>query len=308
MKFIYEYVTKAFLIASSWILNDVNLPKHEDIFNFISYLLKLFSMITTYINEETYQMQEFRSESFVSSFCSLLKFLITNKEKRVSSEYILSLLEDLYNFIGIYYSLEQEITLIYSQNKIIIITEELLKNIILLKKPLIIKIIFFLSNYAAQNENNIKVIFEDSCLFMIIQNYIYNNIIDNRLCYNFYCLISNVFKFKGSNINNCKILIIENCSKFLIERIKLFYEVVISKSKEEKYYLKYFLDNCELLLIFVRFLRNSSENNLQLLKNTIDYINNSNLEGFIDNIQIFAEEKQDQYRINYILKELKNNN
>ena len=305
MKFIYEYVTKAFLIASSWLFNDVNSPKHEYIFKFISDLLQLFSIIATYINEETYQMQEFRGESFVSSFCSLLKFLIANKEKRVSSEYILSLLEDLYNFIGIFYSIDQESTLIYSQNKIIIITEEFIKNINLMKIGLITKIIFFLSNYAAENEKNIQEIFEESCIFIIIKDYIYNNIIDNKLCYNFFCLIDNVFKFNGNNINNCKILIIENCCKFLIERIKIFYELVISKSKEGKYYLKFFLDKCELLLNFVRFLRNTSENKLQLLKIVLEYIINSNLEGFIENIHIFAEEKEDQFRIDFILKELK---
>ena len=302
MKFIYDYISKAFSIASSWILNNVNLPKHEHIFRFISTLMKLLSMIATYIQEETYQMQEFRGEAFVSSFCSLIKFLITNKEKRVSFEYILSVLEDLYNFIGIFFSIKQENTDIYTINKIIIITEEFVKNINIMKESLVNKIIFFLSNYV-DNENKSKEIFEESSIFLIIKDYIYSIIIDNRLCYNFYILIENGFKVGG---NKSKLIIIENCSKFLIERIKLLYELIVSKGKEDKNKIKFLLEKCELLLYFVRFLRNSPENKLQLLKDLLDYIKISNLEEFVENIQTFVEIKEDQERIERIIKELKN--
>ena len=143
MKYTYEYLAKIFIIASSWIINNVKLPKHDSIFKLISYLMELFSEISTYVNEENYQMQDFRGESFVSSFCSLVKFLILNKEKGVPIEHVLNILSDLYNFIGIFFSIGYEKTEIFREHKILVITEEFINNINDMNKDLANKILFF---------------------------------------------------------------------------------------------------------------------------------------------------------------------
>lgn len=298
MRFIYDYITKVFLIASSWIINNVKSPKHDSIFKFISDLLELFSLIASYVDEELYEMQEFRGEAFVSSFCSLLKFLILGKEKEAHTELILDVIEKLYNFLGILFNIGSEKTEIYVRNKILIITEEFIKNIYSMKSDLINKIIFFLSNYA-DNEFRVKEIFEDSIIFTILKEYVNKNINHRKICYNFYFLLENGFKVGENNI---KEIIIKNCSNFLIERIKILYEFIVHKNETAN--IKMLVEKCHLLFSFVHYLRNNTYN-LQMLKELLDLIRISNLEEFIENIQIFLNEKKDKEIIEGFLKALK---
>ena len=301
MKYLYDYLTKVFVIAVSWILNNVKNPSHESIFKLILYLLELFALISTYLDEETYQMQEFRGESFSSSFCSLLKYLILNKEKNVPGEFILEILTELYNFIGIFFSIESDKTEIYSKNKIIIITEEFIQNINLMKKDLANKILFFLSNYA-DNEQRVKEIFEDSNILPIIKDYSFNNINDNKICYNIYCIVENGFKMGD---NNCKELIIRNFSNFIIERIKIISELIIKNGENDLKHINFIIGKCNLLLYFILFLRNNSFTKLQLLKDLLDYVKISNVEQFIENIQIFIKNENEIQIIHSLLEQLK---
>ena len=301
LKFIYDYITKSFIIASSWIINNCICPKHESIFTFILELLDLFNSIATYTDEETYQMQEFRGESFSSSFCSLLKFLILGKEKEISREIVLDILSELYHFLGLLFSYGNDITEIYSQNKIFNITGEFIQNINSLKEELVKKILFFLSNYT-DTENRVKEIFEESNIAMIIKNYINNKILDNNISYNVFCLIENGFKIGG---NDCKELIIRNFGNFLIERIKILYNLIFSKELDEPgKYTKQFLCKCSLLLNMINFLRKQT-NNLQLLKDLLDYIKISNLEEFIMNVKIYIKDENDIELVESLLKEIK---
>ena len=301
LKFIYDYITKSFIIASSWIINNCICPKHESIFTFILELLDLFNSIATYTDEETYQMQEFRGESFSSSFCSLLKFLILGKEKEISREIVLDILSELYHFLGLLFSYGNDITEIYSQNKIFNITGEFIQNINSLKEELVKKILFFLSNYT-DTENRVKEIFEESNISMIIKNYINNKILDNNISYNVFCLIENGFKIGG---NDCKELIIRNFGNFLIERIKILYNLIFSKELDEPgKYTKQFLCKCSLLLNMINFLRKQT-NNLQLLKDLLDYIKISNLEEFIMNVKIYIKDENDIELVESLLKEIK---
>ena len=301
LKFIYDYITKSFIIASSWIINNCITPKHESIFTFILELLDLFNSIATYTDEETYQMQEFRGESFSSSFCSLLKFLILGKEKEISREIVLDILSELYHFLGLLFSYGNDITEIYSQNKIFNITGEFIQNINSLKEELVKKILFFLSNYT-DTESRVKEIFEESNIAMIIKNYINNKILDNNISYNVFCLIENGFKIGG---NDCKEFIIKNFGNFLIERIKLLYNLIFSKELDDPgKYTKQFLCKCSLLLNMINFLRKQT-NNLQLLKDLLDYIKISNLEEFIMNVKINIKEENDIELIESLLKEIK---
>ena len=301
MKYTYEYLAKIFIIASSWIINNVKLPKHDSIFKLISYLMELFSEISTYVNEENYQMQDFRGESFVSSFCSLVKFLILNKEKGVPIEHVLNILSDLYNFIGIFFSIGYEKTEIFREHKILVITEEFINNINDMNKDLANKILFFLSNYS-DNEQRAKDIFEESNLIIIIKDYVYKNIIDNKICFNVYCIIENGFKMGG---NNCKELIISNFSNFLIQRIKILSEVIIKDKKVNEKYIEYLINKCNLLLLSITFLRHNSKNNLQLLQNLLEYIKISNIEPFLENIQNKIEDESYCDILDSFLKEIK---
>ena len=301
-KFIYDYLTKSFLIASSWIINNCKYPKHEHIFDFVLNLIDLFNSIITYSDEETYQMQEFRGESFASSFCSLLKYLILDKEKAIPRETILDIISELYHFIGILFSVEHDKTEIYSQNKILDITGEFIQNINSMKVELVKKIIFFLSNYS-DSENRVKEIFEESNIAIIIKNYIYNNIFDNDLCYNSFYLIENGFEMGE---NNNKELIIKDFSNFLIERLKILYNLIISnETKDPGKYTNHFICKCTLLTNIIVFLRKKT-NNLQLLKDLLDYIKISNIEEFIINMKINIKDEKDIELIESLLKEIKN--
>ena len=301
-KFLYDYLTKSFLIASSWIINNSISQNHESIYSFILNLLDLFNLIGKYADEEIYQMEDFRGESFASSICSLLKFLILNKEKEKSKEIILNIVLKLYQFIGILFSFGHDITEIYAQNKILNITEEFIQNINSMKIELVQKIIFFLSNYA-DSENRVKEIFEESNIATIIKIYINNTILDNNLCYNVFCLIENGFILGSSSSRE---LIIKNYTDFLIERIKILYNLIVQKETETpNKYIKEFLYKCELLMNFIIFLRKQT-NNLPLLKDLLNYINISNVEEFIMNIRTYIKEEKKIDLIESLLKEIKN--
>ncbi len=305
MKFIYEYLAKSFIIASSWILNKVKLPKHEEIFKFLSYLLELLGEIACYINDETYQMQDFGGESFVISFCSLLKFLTSNKEEGVFKEYILSVIGYLYSFLGKFFSHKLENAEIYTKNKVIIITEEFIQNINLMDGDLINKIIFFLSNYT-DNESRSKEIFEESNIINIIKEYIKDKLQDKKLCYNIFWLIENGFRMGNDNV---KKIIISNFSNFLVERIKILYDIAIRKEPNEaEIQIRRILEKFNLFYNFIRYLRYKSENNLNLLKNLLEYIKISNIEEYIANLKTLVNKKENEENLELIenfLKEIK---
>ena len=287
MKFIYDYLTKMFIILVSWILNKVENPKHEYIFRLISILINGFCVILTYLDEETYQMQEFRGESFVSSFCSFLKFLIFNNEKKISVEIIEDILKELYNFIGIFFSYNFDITDIYSKNKIIVITEELIKDILLMSPELANRIIFFLSNYGDTESRN-KEIYEESDIIMYIKDFSRKNIYDDKTCYNVFCLLENGFLYGNYN---CRDIIINNFCYFLVERVKILSDLV--NQKQQPNHIKFFVDKCKLLTLFISFLRSSEFTKLQILKNLLDYIRFSNIEQIATNsLLIIKDEKQ----------------
>ena len=278
MKFIYDYLTKIFIICSSWILNNIEKPKHEDIYKFLLYLLNLFSSIATHSDEETYEMQEFRGESFVTSFCSLLKYIILNNEKKAGKDLILSILNESYNFIAIFFNLGNDKTSIYSDHNIIIITEELIKNINLMPSDLGNRILFFLSNYE-DSESRIREIFEQSNILSYIKDYSEKNIYNNKISYNVFYVIDNGFCLGN---NNCKDLIVNNFSHFLIERLKLLSDI------KEQSKIKIFAEKCGLLNSFIDYSRNNSK--LQMLKNLLDEIKKCDVELIVNNVQLLIKE------------------
>ena len=302
MKFIYDYITKIFTIVSSWILNNVKLPKHEQIFKFLSNLLELLNTIGDYANEESYQLQEFAGESFATSFCCLLKFLILDKEKFVFKEYILSVIADMYSFISKFFCVRQESEEIYSKNNIIIITEEFIRNINLINSYLVNKIIFFLSNYV-DNESRAKEVFEECDISNIIMQYSNDKLYDNKICYNIFWFIRNGFTM-GNNITKGNI--IANFRNFLAARIKILYDSAIRKESDEaQKIIKFILEKINLFYEFFRFLRYQSKNNLLLLKNLVDYIKITNIEEYIMNLKILINKKENEDNIDDIEKFLK---
>ena len=300
MKYIYDYLTKIFIICVSWIINNREKPKKESIFQFLSSLLILFSIILTEMDVETYQMQEFREESFVSSFCSFLKFLILNNSKKIFSEILTNLLAELYNFLGIFFVYNSEKNEIFCKNKIIIITEEYVKNIISMDIKIGSKIIFFLSNYA-ENLSRIKEIFVESNMIPYIKEFYNKNISENKLCYSIFCLIENGFLFGD---DNCKDIILNNFSNFLVERIKFLYDLF--SQNENQNYIKFFVDKCKLLYLFIIFLKKNEKAKLQTFKSLIDYIKMSNIEQTLSNSQLIIKEGVDNESISLLLKEIEN--
>ena len=299
MKFIYDYLTKMFIILVSWILNKVENPKHEYIFRLISILINGFCVILTYLDEETYQMQEFRGESFVSSFCSFLKFLILNNEKKISVEIIEDILKELYNFIGIFFSYNFDITNIYSKNKIIVITEELIKDILLMSPELANRIIFFLSNYGDTESRN-KEIYEESDIIMYIKDFSRKNIYDDKTCYNVFCLLENGFLYGNYN---CRDIIINNFCYFLVERVKILSDLV--NQKQQPNHIKFFVDKCKLLTLFISFLRSSEFTKLQILKNLLDYIRFSNIEQIATNSLLIIKDEKEKNIIELFINTIK---
>jgi hypothetical protein len=242
----------------------------------------LFSLIISYSDEETYELQDFRSESFVNSFCSLLKYLIANNEKKVNQELVITIINELYHFIGILCSYKFEKSEMYSKNKIIIITFEYIKNMNIMSNDLGNKIIFFLSNYA-ENEPRTKEIVETCDMIPYIKDFSKKNINNERICYNIFCLIYNIF-LNGNN--NCKNLIISNFSNFIVERIKLLSDVI---NEKELFKIKSFVEKCKLLWHFIIYLK---KNNLQLLNNLLEYIRLSNIEQMCNNVELMIKGEQ----------------
>ena len=282
MKYIYDDLSKMFSISVSWILNNVINPNHDLILKLLLILLNLFSLIITYSDEETYEMQDFRSESFVNSFCSLLNYLISNNEKKVNQELVITIINELYHFIGILCSYNCDKTEMYSKNKIITITLEYIKNMNIMSNDLGNKIIFFLSNYA-ENESRIKEIVETCNMLPYIKDFYKKNINNDKICYNIFCLINNIF-INGNN--NCKDLIISNFSNFLVERIKILSDTI---NEKELFKIKCFVEKCKLLWHFILYLK---KNNLQLLNNLLEYIRLSNIEQMCNNVELMIKGEQ----------------
>jgi hypothetical protein len=263
----------------------------------LSHLLELFDAIAFYSNEETYQLQEYRGESFVISFCSLLKFLILDKEKEVSKELVLFIIGNMYSFIGKLFSINPENTEIYSKNKIINITEEFIKNINLMSIDLASKIIFFLSNYT-DKEIRTKEIFEETNIANIIKEYSNDKLYNNKLCYNIFWLIDNGFKLGNNDI---KVIIIKTFTNFLVERIKILYDLVIRDEPDgAQKKIKLIFYKFHLFYNFIRFMRYQSENNLFLLKSLLDYIKISNIEEYIMNLKTLVNKKEKEDDIELI--------
>jgi len=282
MKYIYDYLAKMFSISVTWILDNVTNPNHDHILKLILLLLNLFSLIITYLDEETYEIHDFRSESFVNSFCSFLNYLILNNEKKVNQELVITIINELYHFLGILCSYNCDKTEIYSKNKIISITLEYIKNMNIMSNDLGNKIVFFLSNYA-ENEPRIKEIVETCNMLPYIKDFSKKNINNERISYNVFCLIDNIF-INGNN--NCKDLIISNFSNFLVERIKILSDMI---NEKELFKINCFVDKCKLLRHFILYLKKA---NLQLLNNLLEYIRLSNIEQMCNNVELMIKGEQ----------------
>ena len=297
-----EFLTKIFQICTSWILNNDEFQSHEKILKFILQLTELFSVIATYADSDTYKMQEFRGEAFVVSFCSLLKFLITKKEKKVDNEIIICVLNEIYNFIGILFCiLGPKETEIYSQEKIIILTEEFLKNEDI-SKDLCIRIIFFLSNYAENKERSSEIVINNNIILYLKNFYIKNNSLkeDSKFCYNLFYLIGNLFM---TCENKQKEELILNFGNFIVERIKTISSIIINNNANEKD-INNFMKKCVLLKRFVIFLRDGGLEYLNTLKYFIDYIRLSNLEQCLNDTKIKIDENYVK-EIDMLIKEIK---
>ena len=91
----------------------------------------------------------------------------------------------------------------------------------------------------------------------IIEN-AYNNITDESMSNHLYYLLDNGFLFSDSN---CKEIIINNFTSFLIERIKILCEYVIKDQNISR-----FNKTCQLLSYFIVFLEIEPEKYAEILK------------------------------------------
>ena len=176
LKYLYNDLIKIFTTATSWIINKLIAQMTSTIYNILYELLQTFSLIVQYANEETYEMNEFQDTYFVTSLLSLLRILILNKDKELEMKITLKILLEIYNFLGMLFNLNSNKTEIYTLNKIIIITEELIKKIGLKEGKLMHKIIFFLSNYADSKKRSSEI-FENDFLLLTLKEY--SNLIIN---------------------------------------------------------------------------------------------------------------------------------
>ena len=295
MKGFYKELSKIFCTLISWLLSEIKITNDNNIFRFILNLLECFNAIIGNADEETYDMNEFLDNDFVSSFFNLIKMIILNKNKELENGIILDILVEIYNFLSLIFSLESKKSEIYSQNKIIILTEELIKKIGLKNKKLFCKILFFLSNYVDKEERCVEIFKNNFLLTNIIEN-AYNNITDESMSNHLYYLLDNGFLFSDSN---CKEIIINNFTSFLIERIKILCEYVIKDQ-----YISRFNKTCQLLLYFIVFLEIEPEKYAEILKYLIIFIQKSNLEVFLMNIQTNAK-NYDQNIITELLSRIK---
>ena len=295
MKGFYKELSKIFCTLISWLLSEIKITNDNNIFRFILNLLECFNAIIGNADEETYDMNEFLDNDFVSSFFNLIKMIILNKNKELENGIILDILVEIYNFLSVIFSLESKKSEIYSQNKIIILTEELIKKIGLKNKKLFCKILFFLSNYVDKEERCVEIFKNNFLLTNIIEN-AYNNITDESMSNHLYYLLDNGFLFSDSN---CKEIIINNFTSFLIERIKILCEYVIKDQ-----YISRFNKTCQLLSYFIVFLEIEPEKYAEILKYLIIFIQKSNLEVFLMNIQTNAK-NYDQNIITELLSRIK---
>ena len=295
MKGFYKDLSKIFSTLISWLLSEIKITNDNNIFRFILNLLECFNAIIGNADEETYDMNEFLDNDFVSSFFNLIKMIILNKNKELENGIILDILVEVYNFLSLIFSLESKKSEIYSQNKIIILTEELIKKIGLKNKKLFCKILFFLSNYVDKEERCVEIFKNNFLLTNIIEN-AYNNITDESMSNHLYYLLDNGFLFSDSN---CKEIIINNFTSFLIERIKILCEYVIKDQ-----YISRFNKTCQLLSYFIVFLEIEPEKYAEILKYLIIFIQKSNLEVFLMNIQTNAK-NYDQNIITELLSRIK---
>ena len=295
MKGFYKDLSKIFSTLISWLLSEIKITNDNNIFRFILNLLECFNAIIGNADEETYDMNEFLDNDFVSSFFNLIKMIILNKNKELENGIILDILVEIYNFLSLIFSLESKKSEIYSQNKIIILTEELIKKIGLKNKKLFCKILFFLSNYVDKEERCVEIFKNNFLLTNIIEN-AYNNITDESMSNHLYYLLVNGFLFSDSN---CKEIIINNFTSFLIERIKILCEYVIKDQ-----YISRFNKTCQLLSYFIVFLEIEPEKYAEILKYLIIFIQKSNLEVFLMNIQTNAK-NYDQNIITELLSRIK---
>lgn len=295
MKGFYKDLSKIFSTLISWLLSEIKITNDNNIFRFILNLLECFNAIIGNADEETYDMNEFLDNDFVSSFFNLIKMIILNKNKELENGIILDILVEIYNFLSVIFSLESKKSEIYSQNKIIILTEELIKKIGLKNKKLFCKILFFLSNYVDKEERCVEIFKNNFLLTNIIEN-AYNNITDESMSNHLYYLLDNGFLFSDSN---CKEIIINNFTSFLIERIKILCEYVIKDQNISR-----FNKTCQLLSYFIVFLEIEPEKYAEILKYLIIFIQKSNLEVFLMNIQTNAK-NYDQNIITELLSRIK---
>ena len=295
MKGFYKELSKIFCTLISWLLSEIKITNDNNIFRFILNLLECFNAIIGNADEETYDMNEFLDNDFVSSFFNLIKMIILNKNKELENGIILDILVEIYNFLSLIFSLESKKSEIYSQNKIIILTEELIKKIGLKNKKLFCKILFFLSNYVDKEERCVEIFKNNFLLTNIIEN-AYNNITDESMSNHLYYLLDNGFLFSDSN---CKEIIINNFTSFLIERIKILCEYVIKDQNISR-----FNKTCQLLSYFIVFLEIEPEKYAEILKYLIIFIQKSNLEVFLMNIQTNAK-NYDQNIITELLSRIK---
>jgi hypothetical protein len=178
MKGFYKDLSKIFCTLISWLMSEIKITNDNNIFRFIINLLECFNAIIGNADEETYDMDEFLDNDFVSSFFNLIKMIILNKNKELENGIILDILVEIYNFLSVIFSIESKKSEIYSQNKIIILTEELIKKIGLKNKKLFCKILFFLSNYVDKEERCVEIFKNNFLLTNIIENAYNNNLID----------------------------------------------------------------------------------------------------------------------------------
>jgi len=297
LKYLYNDLIKIFTTATSWIINKLIAQMTSTIYNILYELLQTFSLIVQYANEETYEMNEFQDTYFVTSLLSLLRIFILNKDKELEMKITLKILLEIYNFLGMLFNLNSNKTEIYTQNKIIIITEELIKKIGLKEGKLMHKIIFFLSNYADSKQRSSEI-FENDFLLLTLKEYSNLIINDQNKSNNLYYLLDNAFNYGEIN---CQEIIINNFTYFLKERIKLLSDFVI-KDK----YVSSFNNKCKLLLSIIIFLEVNVEKYSSVLTNLIFFLQNSNLEECLEKVHLNSKKYEPDIIENLLLRLKKN--
>ena len=297
LKYLYNDLIKIFNTCVSWIINKLIVQMTSSIYDIIYQLLQTFSLIAEYADEETYEMKEFQDEYFVTSILSLLRIFILNKNKELEMKNTMNILKEIFDFLGKLFTLNSSKTDIYTKNKIIIITEELIKKIGLNNETLIFKIIFFFSNYV-DNESRISEIFQNNYLLLLLKEYSNLNINDQNRSNNLFYILDNAFNYGD---RNCKEIIINNFTYFLKERIKILSDFVI-KNK----YVEHFNYNCKLLLSFIVYLEIDLEKYSSILANLVFFLQNSNLDECLAKVALNSK-NYDHDIVENLLMRLKQN-